>query len=107
NAWTQFNATVSGLESQTTGRLAFRYFVENGGPTGVNSDYIGIDTVQYACNAPTPTPTPTPTPPISISGSISYCSNPVPSSVPNVTLALTGSASGSTLSDSSGNYMFS
>ena len=58
NAWTQFTVTVSGLGSPTTGRLAFRYFVENGGPTGTNSDYIGIDTVQYACG-PAPTPTPT------------------------------------------------
>ena len=36
------------------------------------------------------TPTPTPTP-ITISGTISYCSNPVPGPVPGVTLTLTGS----------------
>jgi hypothetical protein len=107
NVWTQFTVTVSGLGSPTTGRLAFHYFVENGGPSGANSDYIGIDTVQYACNAPTPTPTPTPTPPINISGTISYCSNPVPGPVPNVTLTVTGSGSGSTLSDGSGNYQLS
>jgi N-acetylneuraminic acid mutarotase len=59
--------------------------------------------------APTPTPTPTPTPaPINISGTISYCfGNPTPGPVPNVTLTLTGSALGSTLSDASGNYQFS
>jgi hypothetical protein len=109
NAWTQFTVGLSGLGAPATGRLAFRYFVENGGPTGTNSDHIGIDTVQYSCNAPIPTPTPTPTPmpPINISGTISYCSNPVPGPVPNVTLDLTGSGSGSTLSDSSGNYTFS
>ncbi len=57
---------------------------------------------------PTPTPTPTPTPaPINISGTIFYCSNPVPGPVPNVTLTLTGNSSDSTLSDSSGNYQFS
>jgi hypothetical protein len=107
NVWTQFMATLSGLGSPATGRLAFRYFVENGGPTGANSDYIGIDAVQYACPMPTATPTPTPTPPpINISGSISYCSNPVPGPVANVMLALTGTMSGSTLSDSSGNYQF-
>jgi hypothetical protein len=56
---------------------------------------------------PTPPPTPTPTPtPIDISGTISYCSNPVPGPVPNVTLNLTGSVSGSALSDGSGNYLF-
>jgi subtilisin-like proprotein convertase family protein len=45
--WTQFNVVVSGVGSPTNGRLAFRYFVENGGPGGVNSDYIGIDEVVY------------------------------------------------------------
>ena len=72
NVWTQFTITLTSgqVPSPVTGRLAFRYFVENGGPSGVNSDYIGIDTVQYACTGalqtptpqPTPTPTPTPTP---------------------------------------------
>ena len=58
--------------------------------------------------APSPTPSPTPTPtPITISGTISYCSNPIPGPVPNVTLTLTGSISGTTLSDGSGNYTFS
>lgn len=57
---------------------------------------------------PTPSASPTPTPSlITISGTITYCSNPVPGPVPNVTLTLTGSSSGSTLSDSSGNYQFS
>jgi hypothetical protein len=44
---------------------------------------------------------------LSISGTISYCSNPVPGPVPGVTLTLTGSGSGSTLSDGSGNYTLS
>jgi hypothetical protein len=61
-----------------------------------------------ATPAPTPTPTATSTPaPINISGTMSYCSNPIPGPVPNVTLTLTGDASGSTLSDGSGNYQFS
>ena len=42
NAWTQFTATIP--QSAPNGRLAFRYFVENGGPNGSNSDYIGVDT---------------------------------------------------------------
>jgi hypothetical protein len=54
--------------------------------------------------APSPTPTPTS---VSISGTISYCPNPVPGPVPNVTLSLTGSVSGTTLSNGSGNYQFS
>lgn len=116
NVWTQFTLTLSGLVPQSTGRLAFRYFVENGGPSGTNSDYIGIDSVEYACATPTPTPTPspavtptptpTPTPTFNISGAISYCSNPVPGPVQDVTLILTGSASGSTLTSAAGNYQF-
>src|SRR5439155_14046340 len=45
-------------------------------------------------------------PPTAISGTISYCSNPVPGPVPNVMLTLTGTTSGSTLTDVSGNYSF-
>ncbi len=47
NAWTQFSVTISGLAAPTSGRLAFRYFVTNGGPTGANSFSIGIDNFQY------------------------------------------------------------
>jgi hypothetical protein len=43
---------------------------------------------------------------ITISGTLTYCSNPALPPVPNVTLTLTGSGSGSTLSDGSGNYAF-
>jgi hypothetical protein len=45
--WTQFTVTISGLPAPTSGRIAFRYFVTNGGPLGANSDYIGIDNVVY------------------------------------------------------------
>src|SRR5207249_5855688 len=44
DVWTQFTVTLSGLPpAGATGRLAFRYFVENAGFSGANSDYIGID----------------------------------------------------------------
>lgn len=45
--WMQFTITLSGLPAPTVGRLAFRYFVTNGGPTGDNSNFIGIDTFTY------------------------------------------------------------
>ena len=45
--WTQFTATVTGVSTPTLGRFAFRYFVENSGPSGANGDYIGIDTAAY------------------------------------------------------------
>lgn len=41
--WTQ--QTLDALPSQGTGRLAFRYFVEDGGPNGARSSMIGIDRV--------------------------------------------------------------
>jgi hypothetical protein len=86
-------------------RLRFRLATDcSGAGTGWRIDTIRA-TYPPGCPSPTP-PMPTPTP-ITISGAISYCSNPVPGPVPNVTLTLAGSMSGSTLSDGSGNYTFS
>jgi hypothetical protein len=45
--WTQFSVTLTGLSGPTSGRFAFRYFVENGGPDGTNSNIIGLDTFAY------------------------------------------------------------
>jgi len=39
--------TPSGLASPVAGRLAFLYDVPGGGPSGNNSDSIGIDNVSY------------------------------------------------------------
>ncbi len=50
--WTPFSVTVLTGPQSFTGRFAFRYFVPNGGPMGVNSDYIGIDTVSVADPVP-------------------------------------------------------
>ena len=56
--WTSFTETINGLGSPTVGRLAFRYFVENGGPNGPRSNYIGIYFFQVVgLGCPTPTPT--------------------------------------------------
>jgi hypothetical protein len=46
--WTQYVATVSGLASPTSARLAFRYLVTD---TNENGDYIGIDTVSVESGA--------------------------------------------------------
>lgn len=51
NTWTQFNATITGLGGPTSGRFAFWYNPTSGGPSGANSDYIGVDDVNYV---PTP-----------------------------------------------------
>ncbi len=56
--WTEFVVTVSGVPTPTSGRLALRYFVESGGPSGANSDYIGIDTLSVTQPAGGPPPGP-------------------------------------------------
>jgi hypothetical protein len=64
NVWTQFTVTLSGLPpAGAWGRFAFRYFVENAGFSGANSDYVGIDRAVYngPCGSPTPTATTTAT----------------------------------------------
>ncbi len=50
--WTQFTVTLSGIPGGATGRVGFRYYVTDAGPSGSNSDYIGIDTFEYASGAP-------------------------------------------------------
>ncbi len=62
-AWTQYSATLAGIPSGATGRIAWRYYVTGGGPSGSNSNYIGIDTVEYVsaaepgvCDAPADVP---------------------------------------------------
>ncbi|MDP2322643.1 MAG: choice-of-anchor J domain-containing protein, partial [Gammaproteobacteria bacterium] len=48
NAWCEYRLTnVDGIPTTGSGRVAFRYFVTDGGPTGDNSDYIGIDTFSF------------------------------------------------------------
>jgi uncharacterized repeat protein (TIGR01451 family) len=45
--WTQFN-----LSPNADGRFAFVYYVADGGPLGSNSNYIGIDTVEWVAGSP-------------------------------------------------------
>lgn len=45
--WTQFSTTLAGFGAPVMGRFAFRYFVEEGGPFGNNSNFIGIDEVAF------------------------------------------------------------
>ena len=41
--WTEFLYTVTGLPNATDCKLAFRYYVTNGGPNGANGNAIWID----------------------------------------------------------------
>jgi subtilisin family serine protease len=57
--WTEVSVTLSGISEPTIGRIAMRYFVTNGGPSGSASDYIGIDTFRFStdpCDSPTNMP---------------------------------------------------
>jgi uncharacterized repeat protein (TIGR01451 family) len=62
-AWTKYTLTLSGVTGTTSGRIAFRYFVEDGGFFGARSNYVGIDTAAYTCTPPPPPPPPAPPPP--------------------------------------------
>jgi hypothetical protein len=55
SVYTQFTTTLTGLSGPTSGRFAFNYNVPSGGPSGANSDFIGIDDVVYT-SAPVPEP---------------------------------------------------
>ena len=46
-AWRKYEFTISGLLAPVKRRIGFRYFVENGGPSGANSNAIGIDKFQF------------------------------------------------------------
>jgi hypothetical protein len=51
-AWTQFTITgADGIPASGSGRIAFRYYVTDGGPDGANSNYIGIDTVSITAGS--------------------------------------------------------
>ena len=52
SVWTQFTVPVAGLPGAASGRFAFRYYVENGGPNGINSDIIGLDDVAVTAGTP-------------------------------------------------------
>jgi len=54
--WTQVSVTVSGLSAPVDGRVAFRYFVTNGGPAGDNSNIIGVDNFSYTSVSAVPEP---------------------------------------------------
>ena len=48
--WTKYTATISGLTAARKSRVAFRYYVPNGGPLGINGLGIGIDKFQFISN---------------------------------------------------------
>lgn len=51
--WTQYTITLTGIPGASSGRFGFRYYVTDGG-SGSNSNYIGIDTVEFSSPAAGP-----------------------------------------------------
>jgi hypothetical protein len=127
--WINFEPTGNPRVILSTGQLRGFVYSANCGWINLNDDAVFVQTTAATptptptvtltptptptatatstATAPPPTPTPTLTPTVAISGTITYCSNPVPGPVPNVTLTLNGDATTSTMSDSSGAYTFS
>ena len=54
DVWTQFTVVVAGVGAPTQGRFALHYYVTNGGPSGSNSDYIGVDLLEYTAGTSAP-----------------------------------------------------
>lgn len=46
-SWKQFAVPIPSLYNGTSGRIAFRYFVTDGGENGINGSTIGIDNMHY------------------------------------------------------------
>lgn len=46
-AWKQFAVAIPSSYNGLSGRIAFRYFVTNGGANGINGSTIGIDNIHY------------------------------------------------------------
>lgn len=45
--WTKYTLTVAGVTGTISARFAFRYYVTNAGPSGANSDMIGVDKFEF------------------------------------------------------------
>lgn len=98
----------------------FPYFCTRHGAMMTGTVNVAVPSSPTPSPTPTPTPTPTPStspsptatatataPPVTISGTMTYCTNPILPPVVGATLTLSGDAGGTTLSDGTGNYQFS
>ena len=96
--WTQQTISLSGLPAAgASGRVAFRYFVEGGGPSGNNSNFIGIDTFSYA---------PVTAAGVDVSGRVMTYAGGRGLRNALVTLTDQGGQSRTALTGSNGNYLF-
>ena len=51
SSWASYTIILSGITAKDTGRIAFRYYVTDGGYNGMNSNYIGIDSFRYSAGS--------------------------------------------------------
>ncbi len=94
DVWTPYTVTLSAIPAGSTGRLAFRYYVPtDAGPTGSNSNYIGIDTVDFTAGAVSPCSVPSDIPWFSVDP-ISGITAPGQTSLVEATFNSTGLSTG-------------
>jgi hypothetical protein len=67
--WAQYSLRLTGIPPGATGRLAFRYYVTESGPSGASTNhgaYIGLDTVEYVSGEARPCDMPADVPWLSV-----------------------------------------
>ena len=47
SVWTKYTITLAGITGTISSRFAFRYFVSDGGPDGINAGMVGIDALSF------------------------------------------------------------
>lgn len=94
NTASSFATDISTLVDLKVGPEGSLYYLAQGN---------GGQVWKVSSTAPTPTPTAAP---ITISGAVTYCSDPIPGPVPNARMTLTGTVAGAAVTDSSGSYQF-
>ena len=103
NTWTTLNQMM-GERSRMGGAAVGCNFYTVGGRSAASPLFVGtVENQKFTCPC---SPTPTPTPFVSISGTVTYCSNPGIPPVPGVLMSLTGPtpAPASTSTNGSGFY---
>lgn len=83
-AWYPLTLTLQGITGTVSGRVAFRYYVANGGPGGLNSDYVGLDSFTHCVPAAAlpATATPTQTATTTATSTATPTPSPAPTTVP-------------------------
>src|SRR5204863_3624966 len=104
--WSVLNPLVGDRARMGGGTLGCNFYAV-GGRSTASSGFVGTNDNQlFNCPcAATPTPTPTPTPvTINVSGNILQCNATTGNPMQNAVMTMTGSNTGSTLTDVAGNY---